>query len=147
MLVRCSAISVFISVSFWFLSWRSVCVCVFFFRHCVQLYQYDGNPSPGILGFVLFLKITPYCSSPIRISQTSSKADCEELVVGALFSRLHLVLYGSPTNTQQILCVWEPRITCFCVCVAFLLLTVKCNLLVSIGNSMICNDIWHKYHG
>ena len=45
---------------FFLASFLAKCVCVFFFfRHCVQLYQYDGNPSLGILGFVLFSKNYP----------------------------------------------------------------------------------------
>ena len=114
---------------------------VCFFPHSVQFHQYDGNPSPVTPGFPPFSNY-PVLLSPIRISQTSSKADCEELVVGALIQSSSLTTIQQIHNTVA----WESRITCFCVCVAFLLLTVKCNLLVSIANSMICSDIWHKYH-
>ena len=94
---------------------------VFFFRHCVQLYQYDGNPSPGILGFVLFLKITLYCSSPIRISQKSSKADCEELVVGALIQSSSLsTIQQSNKYTTDMMCLGFPNYMFLRLCSLFI---------------------------
>ena len=62
------------------------------FGYFCRLHQYNGNPSPGIPGFRPFSKNYPELLSPIQISQTSSKADCEGLVLGALIqsSSLHL---------------------------------------------------------
>ena len=122
---------------FFLASFLAKCVCVFFFFDIV----YSSINTTAIrhqefsvLSFLL--KIILCCSIPIRTSQTSSKADCEELVVGALIQSSSLSTIQQSKKTQQTLYV----------CVAFLLRTVKCNLLVSIGNSMICSDVWHKYH-
>ena len=115
---------------------KCVCVCFFFFDIVYSSINTTAIRHQEFSVLSFFLKIILCCSIPIRISQTSSKADCEELVVGALIQSSSLSTIQQSKKTQQTLCV----------CVAFLLLTVKCNLLVSIGNSMICSDVWHKYH-
>ena len=41
------------------------------------------------------------------------------------------------------------RMCCACVCVICVLFFKKLSVMyvkISIGNSMVCNDIWHKYH-
>ena len=89
-----------------------------------MLHQYDGNPSLGIPGFRPFSKNYNALLSRIRISQTSSKADCARRISRGNFNSVVFTQYYTVvlTNkyTTDMMCLGIPNYMFLRLCSLFI---------------------------